>query len=103
MAVNAVQSALSSPRFNKWLPWLAAALLAAGVVAFLIAYFGNTANPAKETFGGPAQTPQVVKQVPLEQPARVAAARFILTAVARKNLGEAWSLATPNARGGLTR
>ena len=57
MAVNVVQSALSSPRFNKWLPWLAAALLAAGLIAFLIAYFGNTANPAKETFGGPAQKP----------------------------------------------
>jgi hypothetical protein len=37
MAVNVVQSALSSSRFNKWLPWLAAALLAAGLIAFLIA------------------------------------------------------------------
>ena len=73
MAVNVVQSALSSLRFNKWLPWLAGALLAAGLIAFLIAYFGNTANPAKETFGGPAQRPQVVKQVPLPQPARVTA------------------------------
>jgi hypothetical protein len=102
MAVNVVQSALSSPRFNKWLPWLAAALLAAGLIAFLIAYFGNAANPAKETFGGPAQTSQVVKQVPLPQAARVTAARFILTAVARDNLDEAWKLATPTVRGGLT-
>ncbi|MDQ2981084.1 MAG: hypothetical protein M3R26_02000 [Actinomycetota bacterium] len=102
MAVNVVQSALSSRRFNKWLPWFAGALLAAGVIAVLVAYFGNTANPAKETFGGPAQTPQVVKQVPLQQAARETAGRFILTAVARENLDEAWNLATPYARGGLT-
>ncbi len=103
MAVNVVQSALSSRRFNRWMPWLAAALLAVGLIVFLVVYFGNTANPAKETFGGPAKTPQVVKQVPLEQAARVAAGRFILTAVARQNLGEAWNLATPNVKGGLTR
>src|SRR6187401_2429812 len=99
MAVNVVQSALSSRRFNKLLPWFAGGLLAVGVIVFLVAYFGNTAN-TKETFGNkPAQTPQVTKQVPLEQGARVAVGRFVLTAVARKNLDEAWNLSTPNLRG----
>jgi len=103
MAVNVVQSALSSRRFNKWLPWFAAALLVAGVVAFLIAYFGNTANPAKETFGNaPASKPQVVKEVPIAPAARVAAGKFILSAVARKNLDQAWALATDNVKSGLT-
>jgi hypothetical protein len=102
MAVNVVQSALSSGRFNRWVPWIAGALLAAGVIVFMVVYFGNTADPAKETFGGPAKTPQVVKQVPLEQAARETAGRFILTAVARQNLDEAWNLATPNIRSGLT-
>jgi hypothetical protein len=102
MAVNAVQSALSSRRVNKYLPWFAGGLLAVGVIVFLVVYFGNTAN-TKETFSNkPAQTPQVTKQVPLEQGARVAVGRFILTAVARKNLDEAWNLTTPNLRGGLT-
>ena len=85
-----------------WLPWVAGALLAAGLIAFLVARYGGTSG-AKETFGSQnAVTPQVVKQVPLEHAARVAAGRFILTAVARKNLDEAWKLATPNIRGGLS-
>ncbi|MDQ2982220.1 MAG: hypothetical protein M3R26_07865 [Actinomycetota bacterium] len=102
MAVNVVQSALSSRRFNKWLPWLAGALLAAGVIAFLVTYFGNTAN-SKETFdNADATKPQVVKQVPIAPAARITAGRFILSAVGRKNLGQAWTLATDNVKGGLT-
>jgi len=102
MAVNVVQSALSSRRVNKYFPWFAGGLLAIGVIVFLVVYFGNTAN-TKETFSNkPAQTPQVTKQVPLERGARVAVGRFVLTAVARKNLDEAWNLTTPNLRGGLT-
>jgi hypothetical protein len=102
MAVNVVQSALSSRRFNKLLPWFAGGLLAIGVIVFLVAYFGNTAD-TKETFSNkPASRPQVTKQVPLVQAERVAVGRFILTAVARKNLDEAWNLSTANIRGGLT-
>jgi hypothetical protein len=102
MAVNVVQSALSSRRLNKWLPWFAGALLVAGLIAFLVAYFGNTAS-SKETFGNaPAAKPEVVKQVPIPQAARVAAGKFILSAVGRKNLDQAWALATDNVKGGLT-
>jgi hypothetical protein len=102
MAVNVVQSALSSRRFNKWLPWAAGALLAAGVIVFLVAYFGNTAN-TKETFGTKnAVRPEVVKEVPIAPAARVAAAKFILSAVGRKNLAQAWALATDNVKSGLT-
>jgi hypothetical protein len=104
MAVNVVQSALTSRRFNKWLPWVAGFLLAAGVIAFMITYFGNTASPAKETFGSADATkPQVVKQVPIAPAARVSAGEFILSAVGRKNLGKSWALATDNVRSGLTR
>jgi hypothetical protein len=103
MAVNVVQSALSSRRFNRWLPWVAGALLAAGVIVFLVTYFGNTANQ-QETFSDKnAQTPQVVKQVPLEPAAREVAGKFILTAVARKNLDQSWPLVTENVKGGLTK
>jgi hypothetical protein len=103
MAVNVVQTALSSRRFNKWLPWFAAALLVAGVIAFTVAHFTNTANPAKETFGNaPAAKPQVVKEVPIAPAARVSAAKFILSAVGRTNLAESYALATDNVKGGLT-
>ena len=102
MAVNVVQSALSSRRFNKWLPWFAGALLAAGVIAFLIAYVGNTAN-TKESFGkANAVKPQVVKQVPIAPAARETAGKFILSAVGRKNLAQSWALATDNVKNGLT-
>ena len=89
-------------RVDMWLPWLAGALLAAGVIAFLVARFGGSAG-AKETFGTQdAVKPQVVKQVPLEKAARDTAGKFILTAVARRNLDQAWKLATPNIKGGLS-
>jgi hypothetical protein len=102
MAVNVVQSALSSRRFSKLLPWIAASVLAIGLIVFLATYFGNTAD-SKETFSNePAQTPQVVKQVPLERAAREVAGKFILTAVARENLDQAWPLVTANVKGGLT-
>jgi hypothetical protein len=104
MAVNVVQSALTSRRFNKWLPWAAGVLLAAGVIVFTVTYFGNTASPAKETFGSADATkPQVVKQVPIAPAARVSAGEFILSAVGRRDLGKSWALATDNVRSGLTR
>jgi hypothetical protein len=102
MAVNVVQNALSSRRFNRWLPWFAGAVLAAGVIAFLVAFLGNTAN-TKETFGsGQAQTYAPKRTVKLEPKARQVAGQFIATAVARRNLAQAWPLATANLRGGLT-
>jgi hypothetical protein len=89
-------------RVARWLPWLAGGLLAAGLVAFVVVHFGNTAG-TKETFGSQdAVEPQIVKRVPLEQAARETAGKFILTAVARKNLDQAWRLATPNLRAGLS-
>jgi hypothetical protein len=102
MAVNVVQNALSSRRLNRWLPWIAGAVLAAGVIAFLVAYFGNTAD-SKESFGSaPAQTFSAQREVPLEPAARATAAKFIATAVARRNLDQAWALATENVKGGLS-
>jgi hypothetical protein len=103
MAVNVVQNALSSRRVERWLPWIAGAVLAAGVIAFLVAYFGNTAD-TKETFGpGKPQTFQAQRTVPLARDARLVAGKFVATAVARRNLDQAWPLATENVKGGLTR
>ena len=102
MAVNVVQNALSSRRLNRWLPWIAGAVLAAGVIAFLVAYFGNTAS-SKESFGsGPPQTFKAERTVRLPAQARVVAGKFISTAVARRDLDQAWKISTDNIKGGLT-
>src|ERR671936_2208894 len=102
MAVKAVQNALSSRRLERWLRWIAGAVLAAGVIAFLVVKYANTAD-TKQTFPpGKPQTFAAGPTVRLDPKARIAAGRFIATAVARRDLAEAWTLATPNLRGGLT-
>ena len=64
-------------------------MFTAGVVAFTVAYFGDTGTSQ----GGPlSNTPAQVftprKQVPLDkEEARRVAGRFILTAVAREHVG----------------
>jgi hypothetical protein len=79
-------------------------LLVAGVVAALVAWLGDTGTsqetPVSKT---PAQVFTQRKQVPLAPEARRVAGRFILTAVARENLGESYALAHAELRQGLTR
>jgi hypothetical protein len=85
------------------LPWLAGLALLAGIVAVLVAVVPNTNG---DTGSGP--TSRVVRPqtapatVPLSKDARRVAGRFILTAVVRKHLDEAWKLAGAPMRGGLT-
>ncbi len=73
------------------------AVLVAGIAAYtatrLVSNGGGTAAPpATET--GPS--------VPLDPQARAVAKKFVNTAVARKNLAEAWNLASPVMRQNLT-
>lgn len=79
-------------------------LLVAGVVAALVTWIGDTGTsqeaPVSER---PAQVFTPRKQVPLDAEARRVAGRFILTAVARENLGESYALAHPELRQGMTR
>jgi hypothetical protein len=94
---------LNSPRFVRRLTWIAALVFAAGVVAFAIAYLGNTAESQQVPVrpNEPAQGVQPKrKTVPLDRKARVVAGEFILTAVQRdvpaaqlhENLRKAWTL-----------
>jgi hypothetical protein len=90
-------------RLVRMLPWISGLVLVAGIVAFLIVFFGNTA----ESIESPATPgkPQVVKkekQVPVPREARIVAGRFILTAVQRKHLDQAWKISGPQIRQGLT-
>jgi len=93
-----------SARTHRQISLLAGLVLTAGVVAFTVAYFGDTgASQETPLSNTPAQVFTPRKQVPLDQEARRVAGRFILTAVARQNLGESYDLVHPELRQGMTK
>ena len=102
--VEAVQRITRSRTFNRWLPWVAALVLAAGIVTFLVTFYGNTADPLPEEFTNQpvVDRSQNPNSVPLSQEARRVAGEFILTAVARKNLDRAYQISSANLRQGMT-
>jgi hypothetical protein len=79
-------------------------VLVAGIVTFLLVFFRNTAKPEESTPLTPAKPSAVApeKNVPVPKQAKLVAGRFILTAVQRKHLDEAWKLAGPPIRAGVT-
>jgi hypothetical protein len=91
-------------RLARLAPWIAALVLVAGIVTFLLVFFRNTAKPVESTPLTPAKPGSVAaqKNVPVPKEAKLVAGRFILTAVQRKHLDEAWKLAGPPIRAGLT-
>ena len=95
---------LKSPRTQKYLLWVSAFVLAAGIAAVLVVFLRNTGHSEPEAFSNePAQTvAKPGKKVPLEQAQRELAGKFILTAVQRKRLQEAWNLVGPGIRQGMT-
>jgi hypothetical protein len=83
---------------------LSGLILVAGVVAFTVAWIGDTGTSEETPLSNePAQVFTPRKQVPLDVEARKVAGRFILTAVARENLGESYALAHPELRQGMTK
>ena len=93
-----------SARTQRQFTLLAGLVLTAGVVAFTVAYFGDSGRSQETPLSNePAQVFTPRKQVPLAKEARRVAGRFILTAVARENLGESYELAHPELRQGLTK
>ena len=93
-----------SARAQRQVSLLAGLVLTGGVVAFTVAYFGNTGTSQEVPLSiQPAQVFTPRKQVPLDKEARRVAGKFILTAVARENLGESYDLAHPELRQGMTK
>src|SRR5262245_15467989 len=94
--MSALASAITSRRAMRWLPWLAGLVLLAGIIAALVAFVGNTATSNQLPLSNkPPVIDKPQKTVALEKGARLVAGRFILTAVARKHLAEAWKLTAP--------
>jgi hypothetical protein len=94
---------LESPKNQRRLLLVAAVVLATAVATLLIVFVRNTGD-AKETFSDdPANTFQQPKTVNVDPEARRVAGRFILTAVARKQLGASYDLVHPALRQGMSR
>jgi hypothetical protein len=98
--LQAARPTTTSEKLVRFLPWIAGAVLILGAITLL-----QVLNrPEKDTASGTSgtQTQTVPQTVPPAPEARRAIARFVQTAVARKNLAEAWKISGPDIRGGLT-
>jgi hypothetical protein len=88
------------------LPWLAGFVLVAGLVAFGAVYIFDSGDTVEvqEPLSEPVQSasPAREQNVVLDPAARKTAGRFILTAVTRRNLDEAWKITHPELRAGFT-
>ena len=92
-------------KVQRYLPWFAGLVLLAGTIVALVKI---VPNPKAQVDASRTQHPRIVpdkppKTVPLSREARRVAGRFILTAVLRHNLAEAWALSGPLIRQDLTR
>jgi hypothetical protein len=99
--MQAVASIFTPNRLARILPWLAAALLIAGLVVFLVHRGHNIAAQDKANNQQAARTyhkPLPLKAVKLSPAARLTAGKFIIDAVQRQNLPEAWKLAGPELK-----
>ncbi|MBD0348098.1 MAG: hypothetical protein ICV59_03015 [Thermoleophilia bacterium] len=89
----------------RWAPYVAGSVLAVGVVAFLVAFYGNTApdsTPEIQRTGPAIVDEPTGKKAPVSRGVQAVAARFIKTAVARRNLDVGWKLTHPELRAGTT-
>jgi hypothetical protein len=104
--MNTLAAALNSRRFMRTFSWIAGLVLIAGIVAFLIAYFGNTSdvktNVGNPGSAAPASEEPTPKTVPLDPKISQVANLFIKSAVARKNPALAYRVSGPDIRQGLT-
>ena len=94
---------MAAPRTRRRVAWVLAGGAVCAAVVLLFVFGPNRNAPEVHMSTMPAQQPERQVKAPLPQEARQVAMRFIQTAVARKNLDEAWHLVGPNLRGGLSR
>ena len=100
--MSSFASTLQSPTVQRRIFWFALLVLVCGVVAVIAVRLGNEGDvkPVDRQGVGVNDVSQVPNTTKLDPAARRAAATFILTAVARKNLAKAYALAGPQIRQG---
>jgi hypothetical protein len=91
-------------RIQKALPYAAALVLVAGGIAFLIAFFGNTAHETtpKTPPGAAIDASKSPPTVPVPDNAKSVAAKFITSAMTRQNLPLSWKLTHPSLKQGYS-
>jgi hypothetical protein len=107
--MSTFDAVMNSRKFQRWFPWVAGLVLIVGVVTAIVVLVPSTSGNTKSNTAPPATTPpaqkveqvKLLKKVPAE--ARQVAGKFLLTAVQRKNLDQAWPLAGPDVRQGMSR
>lgn len=113
--MDTIQTAISSPRFNRIMLAVSAIVLAAGVIVLVSRFVGGSDNTssAPSQFFHPALP---VKSTPLKNAngvtvktfeqldpqVRSAIGTFLATAVVRKNLGDSWAVIAPSMKRGYT-
>jgi hypothetical protein len=101
--MSSVSAALNSRTLVRLLPWAAGAVLALGIVVFLLVFFRNTGNPSL-TSGGKSAPVKAVDQrtVPLDPSIKTLADQFLRAAVAGHDPVLAYKLSGPSIRQGST-
>jgi hypothetical protein len=100
--VNRLQTLLASKKFQRALPWAAGAILALGVITFLQVLNNLKDDDPTPDNSGQARLISEPRTVPPSPEARKIVAQFINTAVARKNLAQAWKITGPSLKEGVT-
>jgi hypothetical protein len=101
--MSSLAAKLQSPRFQHRVLWASIAILLAGVIAFVVTHYTNTAKSTQaplNTAVPPKDVSKNPKTIKLDPQARAVAKKFIETAVARKNLRAAYALAGPQIKQG---
>jgi hypothetical protein len=93
-----------SRRNQRMVLWGGLAILATGVAVATFVFLGNTGTTFADTRSTvPADIFEPKPQAKVDAAARRVAGRWILTSVARKDLGTGYALTHPELRQGLTR
>ena len=101
--MSALEGIVTSPKVNRYLPWVAGLVLLAGVISFVVVHYSNTvpANPSDRLSSKPAtQETSLGKAISLPKSARSVAARFIDAGVRGHDPQLAYRLSGPEIRDG---
>jgi len=113
--MNAIQTALSSARFNRYLLWSGVLIFAAGALALVFTFAGGTDNTsAKPDKGFRATLPNSAHPLrnaqgvtiktfwQLDPVVRSTIRTFLVTGVSRGDQGAAWAVVAPSVKAGYT-